>query len=110
MARLVSFHEGTQQCEIGADSGPKKSAITTRMLVVRRQFATEPGPGVRPLSLDGPRGNALKRGDFVNGHAREDPQLDDLGRVRIDAAELRERFIQIQNLIIEREIDPIVFG
>ena len=79
-------------------------------LVVRRQFAAEPGPGVRPLPLDGPRRNALHGRDFVDGHTREDPELDDLGGVRIDPAELRERVIQIQNLIIERQVDPIVLG
>ena len=92
-----------------ADFGPKNPRSRLK-LVVRRQFAAEPGPGVRPLPLDGPRRNALQRGDFVDGHAGEDPQLDDLGGVRIDAAELRERVIQIQNLIIERQVDPIVLG
>src|SRR5262249_43880085 len=76
-------------------------------LVVRRQLAPQPCPGVGPIALYSSRGDALSLGNFFDGHARKHAQLDELRGFGIGRREFFERFVQVQELVVGGQVDAV---
>src|SRR6266498_2804140 len=63
-------------------------------------FTKQPRPGKAPMPARRALGNAEGLRGLVVGHAGEEPQLDELGGVRVLPGQLRQRFIDGQQRIV----------
>src|SRR5262245_16712462 len=99
------------QCEIGVEKGPGKmecaAGWSAVAVVVGRQLAAQPGPGVGPVALHGPRRTALDLGRFFDGHPGEDPELHEFGGLRVGGSEPGEGLVQVEEAIMEGDLDPV---
>jgi hypothetical protein len=64
------------------------------------EFAAEPGAGEGPVAFDGAFGDAEGFGDFVDVHAAEEAEFDDLGLAGVDGSEFFEGFVECEDVFV----------
>src|ERR1700704_149924 len=66
----------------------------------------EPGPGDRPVTLDGPGGELHRIGRFLDGETRKEPKFDDSALPWIEMLQLVERHVERQDVRRVRPAQP----
>src|SRR4051794_18263765 len=72
------------------------------------QLSAEPGACIGPAANGGPFRDAERWGGLFDGPAAKNPELHDVGRLPVDDGELRERLVEVEDVVAHGGLHVVV--